>query len=459
MSERRLWFTQSTVGSALRGLRSCYRDCVSELYRTRGRLLNRLRVRRTPLRQMLLGGEGGLTAGRWAELIGDEKRASVLLVDSPHVRFLQTYRIIGEDIFRWDQFEQTAYCQNALACIRHLGHHFGQTSRAGVVAQARAFVTLFERKAERDSTETDFPSPEGHSPSGGLPLVCKTWTPGVFQILDGAHRLAIEVALGRNVAPVIVLPPVPTELQRLVMAVRQTDGRRELYQPIPGPEFDQSWHLVRRCEDRLSMMLRFLAEIDRPLAGLSALDLACSYGWFVAEFARRGCRTIGVDPDAQALKIGRIAYGLEPGCLHQTDLFAFMQQCRERFDVVLLLSVLHHFLLKPGHGRPEDVLRSVDKITGTVLFLDTGQAHEQWFADRLGAWDVGFIADFIKRNTSFTHVFPLRVDSDNVEPYGANYGRTLFAAVRSESAARLQNATNGCRLVSDGLHGPLNGPR
>lgn len=383
------------------------------------------------LRRALSYGEAGHDPGKWAEITGNMHRASMLLADSPHVKLLEQYQAIGEALFLWKNFKQTAYLKNAKECVQIIGHYFGQSTVEGILAQARSFVTLYERILTGNSTEVIFPSKEGHSPPGSLPVVRKTWTPNTVQIDDGMHRLATTWVLGRQKTMALVHPSLPTKLQSLVEEVAQTQGRTGLHQPIDSVEFDSSWTLVRRCNDRLNMMLRFLARYRHHLSELSVVDLGCSYGWFVAEFSKRGGNAVGVDIDPEALKIGQIAYGLRAEQLVKSDLKSFLDNCNRTYDVVLLLSTLHHFVLKPDFGSPEEILRRIDAITGSVLFLDTGQAHERWLHGSLSEWNNDFIIRFIKQHTSFNRVLPLGRDSDNVGSFQSNYGRTLFACVRN----------------------------
>jgi SAM-dependent methyltransferase len=180
------------------------------------------------------------------------------------------------------------------------------------------------------------------------------------------------------------------------------------------------------------MMLDFLAQVGRPLPTLSVLDLACSYGWFVREFSARGSDALGVERDRAALKIGRIAYGLRAEQTVDADLQPFLSAASaRRWDVVLLLSVLHHFVLKRRGCTAEELLRRVDRITGSCLFLDTGQGHERWWRGSLSAWNDAFIIDVLRRHTSFTRIVPLGADSDDAGPYRGNYRRTLFACLRA----------------------------
>ncbi|GJL49635.1 MAG: hypothetical protein NPIRA01_08620 [Nitrospirales bacterium] len=399
------------------------------------RLRNTLRAEEVDLSRALVPGEAGFDAETWADLTGNIRRASMLLADSPHVNFLEQYREMGQFLFLQKHFVQTTYFKNAEDCVRIVGSYFSQKTIDGLLAQAKSFVTLYERIKKGDLLEVKYPSEEGHSERGSLPAVRKTWTTNTVQIDDGLHRLAVKWVLTQKTAKAIVLcPPMPTAVQSLVGKVSRSWGERELFelhQPIGGVEFDDSWPIVRQCYDRLSMMLTFLETYQQASHEWSVLDLLCSYGWFVDQFAKIGCQAFGVDPNPAALKIGQLAYGLQSEQLVKGDVQTFLNSCERTYDVVLLLSILQDFLPKSDFGSAIDILKKVDRITEQVLFFETGQAHERWFRDSLREWNNDFIVSFIKRHTSFTHVIPLGTDSDNVGGFSQNFGRTLFACVRS----------------------------
>ena len=411
-------------------LRRFYQEC-----RKRGlKIYGTLHTEEIDLNRALIPGEGGFDAETWAEITGRMERASMLLADSPHVKFLEQYSIMGAELFKKKNFEQTPYFQNAVDCIRYTGGYFQQRTVAGLLTQAKLFTTLFERIRQNNSTEVPYPAPHAHSEAGSLPVVRKTWTPDTVHIDDGLHRLSAAFVLGRPRAKAVVLtPPIPTALQSLVGKVSQTFGKRELYelhQPIDSVEFDSSWPVLRNCRDRMEMMMKFLSDRSLLKPDLSAVDLACSYGWFVSEFTKRGGQVAGVDSNPAALKIGEIAYGLNADCLRHQELMKFLSHCNQRFDIVLLLSVLQDYLPKSDFDSAEEVLQKVDRITEHVLFFDTGQAHERWFRARLPEWDNDYIVRFIRHHTSFNHVVPLGTDSDNVGGFRGNFGRTLFACFR-----------------------------
>ena len=400
-----------------------------------GRLRDTLSTEDIDLSRALIPGEAGFDAETWGDLTGNLQRASMLLADSPHVRFLEQYGVMGKSLFLRKNFVQTSYFKNAADCVRIVGTYFDQKTIEGLLAQAKSFITLYEKLKVGDRSEVRFASPKGHSEPGSLPVIRKTWTVGTIQIDDGLHRLASSWVIGwRKTRAVVLSPPMPTALQSLVGKVSRSWGERELYelhQPIGGVEFDDSWTLVRRCEDRFAMMLKFLDPYWPISREWSVLDLSCSYGWFVDQFAKAGCHAFGVDPNPAALRIGQIAYALQSEQLVQGDVQTFLNSCDRTYDVVLLLSILQDFLPMSDFGSAVDMLRNVDSITDRVLFFDTGQAHERWFRDSLHEWNNDFIIRFIKQHTSFTQVIPLGADSDNIGGFSKNFGRTLFACIRS----------------------------
>ena len=364
-------------------------------------------------------------------MTGNMQRASLLLADSPHVKFLEKYNEIGETLLLTHNFEQTAYYKNAMECVQLTGNYFGQRTVEGITAQARSFINLYDRIITSNSLEVKFPSTACHSPSHSLPVVRKTWTPNTVQIDDGMHRLAISWVSGRKETTALVLPAMPTKLQSLVTQVARNQELPGLYQSIDSVEFDRSWTVVRHCKDRFDMMLRFLSASHYRVSDLTILDLGCSYGWFVSEFLKKGANAIGVDIDSAALKIGQIAYGLTAKQVVESDLFGFLDDCDRTYDVVLLLSLLHHFALKPNYNSPVEALKRADAVTASVLFIDTGQAHEQRYRKKLPDWDNDFIVNFVKQHSSFDRVIPLGADSDRGLRSRGNYRRTLFACFRS----------------------------
>ena len=225
--------------------------------------------------------------------------------------------------------------------------------------------------------------------------------------------------------------PVRTPLQDVLDRMSWLGGTRELYQPLQAPELADSWVLVRRCQDRLDRMQEFLRAHDLlPPAAGTYLDVASCYGWFVASMRDLGFEANGVERDPLARPLGVAAYGLREDAVRTGDAEDVLASAGRRWDVVSCFSLLHHFVLGRGSVPPEELVRRLDAVTGRVLFLDTGQEHEEWFRESLRGWNAAFVADFLRRTTTFDRIVDLGPDGDGRGAYAGNYGRTLFACVR-----------------------------
>jgi hypothetical protein len=124
-----------------------------------------------------------------------------------------------------------------------------------------------------------------------------------------------------------------------------------------------------------------------------------------------------------------MAYGLDPEQIAVEEATAFLATA-PTFDVVSCFSVLHHFVLGRGPCSAEDLLHLLDRATGSVLIIETGQNHEQWLRHVLPDWDPAYITSWILEHSTFTRVEALGTDTDDRPPTAGNYGRTTFACTR-----------------------------
>lgn len=391
-------------------------------------ILRSLATRTVPMDKLLWGGEAGTPAGKYARITGNLLRPSTPIAHTPHVELLTTYQKMGDRALEPPFFEQSAYYRNAVESMNISGSFFDCRRPADVVNHARRFVNVFTGQAEKGATVK-------HASLATMPVQVRriAYSDGCYEIVDGHHRLAIACARHRKSHKVYVRreKPVRTPLQQLVLDVFWTRGKRLLYQPIASPELGSKWHLVRRCTDRFGMMRSYLESLGIEGAGSNYVDLGSSYGWFIDQLQKLGFDAWGVERDPAAIELGQLVYGVLPERVHKQDLVAFMETGHERYDVVSCFSVIHHFALGLGSVSADEFLRLLDRLTTKVLFFDTGQEHEMWFSESLRGWNPDFIADWVRRNSSFTHVRALGVDQDWQLPgQKFNYGRTLFACTR-----------------------------
>jgi hypothetical protein len=378
-----------------------------------------------PIEKLLQGGENGIRAARYAELTHDFLRPSTPVAKGPHVEFLREYDRIGDKILAPGIFEKTRYFRNAEQCVKLTGAYFVH-DRSDLRAAAESFLRRY--RGEEDSWA--FPGRSDPNESIWIrPIRHSTY----FEVIDGNHRIARAISAGkRSVAAwVSENDPALTPLQSLLLDVLWIKGRREIYQPLEYPEIQESWKTVRKCGDRLTRMKTFLSRADilkRP--NRTYLDIGSSYGWFVKQFEELGFQSRGVERDSIASAVGMHCYGIRPDQIRPGDIGRVLRSENGRYDVVTLLSVLHHYALGKNVMSAEELIRLVDRVTGSVLLFDTGEAAEGQFAASLSKWTVPFIADWLKKHTSFTKIIPLGKDEDRVPPFHRNYARTLFACVR-----------------------------
>jgi SAM-dependent methyltransferase len=393
------------------------------------RLKLRMQLRPIRIDACLLGGDNGVSAASFARMVGDIRRASRPIFEWPHVKLLRQYDSIGEQLWNRRVFEETEYYRNAVINIEMCGRYFDAVTSDQIHLGARRFVNWYRGVSQ------NLPPQAGQSDEWNEneyinvhPVKDST----CYQVLDGHHRLAIAYMKGVREVPGFIRPPsVMTPVQQLLLDVSWLKGRRELYQPVDSPEV-RGWVLVRRCSDRLAKMKEFLcAEGLMPPAITSYLDVACSYGWFVAEMSKAGFQAEGVERDPLALEVGRVMYSLMPEQTHRADAVTFLRVLQKPYDITSCFSLTHHYILNRLNVSAEQLLHLLDSATRRVMFFDMGQNHEEFFSGGSYVdWNPDYIGKWLKDNTTFSRIVPLGKDEDAVPPFQHSYGRMLFACVR-----------------------------
>ncbi|MBX9696595.1 MAG: hypothetical protein K2X53_00755 [Alphaproteobacteria bacterium] len=383
-----------------------------------------------PIAKLLRGGENGIRAAKYADITKDFLRPSTPVTKGPHVKLLELYDTIGDKIFDKEIFEETPYYQNAHVCMTLTGSYFYD--------RPENIKTLAERFIAQHTGQTlNLPKQPGqsdpHRPIWVRPIRAST----CFEVIDGNHRIARALMKGHTSIPAFIYDkePVYTPLQQLLLDSLWINKQKWLYQPVDSPELKDEWLLVRQSTDRLRMMTEFLKKnsLMENTHPKTYLDIASSYGWFVKEFSTIGFNAFGMERDPAGIEVGLYAYGVKPEQIIHSDIVIGLENLvhdKKSYDVVSLLSILHHFALNKSSTSAEELMRCVDKITGKVLFFDTGEEHESAFGGTLAGWTPEFIQKWIVQNTTFSKVVALGVDGDKKKPFEGYYNRTLFACVR-----------------------------
>lgn len=380
-------------------------------------------LRTVPNDRLLLGLQNRTPADEFARFIGDIRWPSTPVADGPHAALLRQAAV--GDLTDADILDSD-YAKFARQCIALRGFYFSATDDAGIVVVARDYLD-----AHRGHPPL-LPGAHQSAPDSP-PRVAPIAGSDCYQVLDGHHRIASNVVHGGISTTVRVKwLPVKTPLLAMLEEMTWTAGERQLYQPVQAPELEKGWTSVRRCTDRLEKMVTFLGERDMlPPHASSYVDVASCYGWFPSEMLRAGFSVAGIERDGLGPSIAEAAYGLDPSLIKVGDAVETLRASKAGWDVVSCFSLLHHFVLGRASTGPEDLLAALDGAARRVLFLDTGQANEEWFCRTLPLWTPTFIAEHLRSSTTFDEVIDLGPDEDAIPPYERNYRRHLFACVRN----------------------------
>jgi hypothetical protein len=389
-------------------------------------LRGRAAIAVVPADRLLLGSDNGLTADDDARLRRDLPVSSTPLPRWPHVRLLEQLLDHGQTVITRELLVDSPYWHHARGAIASVGHYLGAVDETGISERARELVLRLSPGLRAKGRHGPALDPDVR--------VRRIRASDCYEVVSGHYRLAADYVLGSRDATVIVEPgSVWTPLQRMLRQMSWLEGRRELYQPIDSPELEKEWILVRRCTDRLAYMTAFLSRLGMMGSGsLKYLDVGSCYGWFVSEMLRLGFDAWGMERDRLAPVLGEAMYSLDRHRVLVGDC-ADLLKGYPVTDVVSCFSVVHHFAAGQGSCSAEELIARISKVTGRVLFFDSGESHEAWFADSLRGWSPDFIQDWLRSHTDFDEIHRLGTDHDAVAPFQDNYGRTLFACVRSKT--------------------------
>ena len=375
-----------------------------------------------------MGDEAALHANVVAQITENPLRPSTPVSESPHAHLFKAYLEQGEALFEPATFEQTPYYRNAAQVLGFNGAYFQAWRENEIAAVARNFVHLL------DNPE-GFVGGIGHSLPGEPIRAREIRYSDCYCVIDGHHRLGIASARGERTAAVQVLrPAMVTPIQSKLLDAMWTGASHQLYQPVDVPEvLNPCWTVIRRCDDRLSMMRQFLAGLTDTGNLNSYVDVASGYGYFVHHMRALGYSSYGVEIDPIAQSIGHHVWDIPETNLIRSEAVRFLESAAagsEQYDIVSCLSLLHHFILGRGCVTAEQFIGLLHTLTRHVLFLDTGQATESWFSESLAEWTPDYIRSWIMERTGFREVIPLGADADGRGEFEGNYGRTLFACLK-----------------------------
>jgi len=212
------------------------------------------------------------------------------------------------------------------------------------------------------------------------------------------------------------------------LSIQQTLHLTHDYQPDPFAS--NAIQDPRACQERYQAIDAVLADLKRP----SVLDVGCNQGYFTFRFAEKGGVCLGIDNDRGELMAARArAEG------HKVRNIAFLEMTLEKeamqglpvSDVVVCLSIFHHWVRHYRQAGAEEMLAMLAAKSAKVLVFDSGQPEESstsWAQELSFMRPSGpvWIAEFLK-SLGFSQVIEVGVFPTSLSPVP----RSLFIARRS----------------------------
>lgn len=218
---------------------------------------------------------------------------------------------------------------------------------------------------------------------------------GRFIFCNGAHRLAIALALGIERIPVKVCirhAQWHSFCTEILNYAKRNDGR--VYQPLTHPDLRSipSAH----GHTRFDIIKDHLAQSRGDL-----LDIGANWGYFCNRCEELGfdCYAVEVDPEAAYfLKKLKTAQDRKFRVIVQSIL-TYREKCH--FDVVLALNIFHHFLKQKVDY--EALINFLQRMDIDLMFFEPHHTSEVQMDGAYRNYEPDEFVQFLLRHSSLTH--------------------------------------------------------
>jgi hypothetical protein len=205
------------------------------------------------------------------------------------------------------------------------------------------------------------------------------------------------------------------------------------YQAIPwiGLHVEEGYR-PDALRTRWDRMLPVIKECDVR----SAVDIGSNSGWFPLSFSDLGIPSVGVEGDVRLVRIALYAR-------KQTDPAAVsilaMQLTPQNVSLIpnsectLLLSVWHHLVRDYGLEAATEMLRTIWRGTGKVLFFETAEEMpKSWRLPEMTPEPRAWLSRYLSETCNGSRLIHLGVH-ETVSPEKVKRERNLFAVVRDSA--------------------------
>jgi hypothetical protein len=222
---------------------------------------------------------------------------------------------------------------------------------------------------------------------------------GEYLFQNGVHRLSIAKILGIKTVPVMVFIRHKEwqEFRQFVVTYARQQPRGKLYQPLVHPDladipYDTTTH---NCQDLIEAIKNHLGKKKGIM-----LDIGANLGFLCHKFEDIGYRCYAIENDLATFRIlekVNIAENKKFEAINKS-IFEVQFIKNMKFDVVLALNILHHFLkTKTDYLRLKDLLKNLETAE---MFFEPHLYHEPQMKDAYVNYTETEFIDFILTYTS-----------------------------------------------------------
>lgn len=164
-------------------------------------------------------------------------------------------------------------------------------------------------------------------------------------------------------------------------------GITQNYQPL-----SRKSQGMRSCIDRLDAIKGNICN------GNLCLDIGCNTGYFSSEISKLGIFTIGLESELKNVIVAESQYSASNLIFKQFNLDKDSAKMLPKADIILFLSVFHHFVKNYGKDNAVLILKKLASKCNKQFFFETGQpdelgtkwSHKMEFIEDINVWVHGF---------------------------------------------------------------------
>ncbi|MBI2450077.1 MAG: hypothetical protein HYV47_00915 [Candidatus Nealsonbacteria bacterium] len=305
---------------------------------------------------------GKILAGDWDKL-------------GPKFEELDSYKAIQQRFLEGKKWEETEFYKRILGYIANGEVNRGCKNKEELDERFKNIDLLYSRIKKNGYKSKE----ELHSPEGWLGKLEKSSAvlddvsvavgrTGQLLFIDGRHRLAIAKLLNIPEIPVRIIARHAEwmNFKRELITFSKNYQGGQLYQPLTHPDLQDIPH---RRED-----LRFkIIKDNLSLENKTLLDIGANLGYFCHKFEEEGFHCYALEENRMCLYFLRKLKKAENRRFEiiPESLFEYKSNQEVVFDVVLALSIFHHFL------------ESKDSYSNLIKFLQKLKVRELFFESYL----------------------------------------------------------------------------